>query len=138
MSMLSNCMSWNNRQQQQQQCLTLFDQIAKRSNFIHKNFHPLWNTTVNTTKCDSINNGERKKNKPLSDNPYQQEMIRLQKELDQPCKACMYTGMAACAGLTLYFVKLATDETTLPKNRRFLWACSAGSVIAGFYRWHLG
>lgn len=136
--MISSSMLLNKSRNQSQQCLTVFDHTAKRSNS-KLYFHPLWNTTFNnTTKCDSNNDIERKINKPSSDNPYRQEIIQLQKELDQPCKACMYTGMAACAGLTLYFVKLATDETTLPKNRRFLWACSAGSVLAGFYRWHIG
>jgi hypothetical protein len=62
----------------------------------------------------------------------------MQRELDEPCAVCVYTGMAVCTGLSLYFVQLATDETTLPKNRRFLWACSAGSVVAGAYRWYLG
>jgi hypothetical protein len=70
---------------------------------------------------------------------HQQQIAKLQRELDEEdCSACMYTGMATCAGLSLYFVKLATDDTTLNKHRRFLWICSAGWVVAGAYRWYLG
>jgi hypothetical protein len=50
----------------------------------------------------------------------------------------MYTGMGVCTGLSFYFLKLATDETTLSKNRRFLYVCSGGWAIAGVYRWYLG
>lgn len=58
---------------------------------------------------------------------------------EKVCSVCMYTGMAVCTGLSLYFVKLATDETvTLAKNRRFLWVSSAGWAVAGVYRWYLG
>jgi hypothetical protein len=98
-----------------------------------------------TTSCEALpSNDENDRNKrssrprPSESNPYKTEIEQLQRELDEPCQTCMYTGMAVCAGLSLYFVKLATDETTLPKNRRFLWACSAGSVVAGVYRWYLG
>jgi hypothetical protein len=58
---------------------------------------------------------------------------------EEGCSACLYTGMAVCTGVSIYFVKLATDETgTLPKNRRFFWVCSAGWAVAGAYRWYLG
>jgi hypothetical protein len=72
------------------------------------------------------------------DNPYKEQIEEMRRELEEPCKSCMYTGVSVCLGLSLYFVKLATDETTLPKNRRFLWMCSASSVVAGAYRWYLG
>lgn len=75
---------------------------------------------------------------PSSHNPYKEQIEQLQKELDEPCQACMYTGVATCLGLSVYFVKLATDETTLAKNRRFLWGCSAASIVAGAVRFYLG
>ena len=54
------------------------------------------------------------------------------------CDACMYTGVGVCLGLSVYFANLAMDITTLNKNKRFLWCCSAGSVAAAAYRWYLG
>jgi len=71
-------------------------------------------------------------------NPYKEQIEEIRRELEEPCKACMYTGVSVCVGLSLYFVKLATDDATLQKNRRFLWMCSAGSLVAGTYRWYLG
>jgi hypothetical protein len=76
---------------------------------------------------------------PHPNNPYKQDIERLQKELDQEsCQACLYTGVATCMGLAAYFAHLATEDSTLQRNRRFLWICSAGSLVAGAYRWHLG
>ena len=76
---------------------------------------------------------------PVSpDNPYKEQIEELRRELDEPCQACLYTGVSVCMGLSVYFANLAIDETTLAKNRRFLWMCSAGSVAAGAYRWYLG
>ncbi len=72
------------------------------------------------------------------DNPYKEQIEDMRRDLEEPCKACMYTGVSVCVGLSLYFVKLATDETTLHKNRRFLWICSSGSLVVGAYRWYLG
>ena len=57
---------------------------------------------------------------------------------NEQCAVCMYTGMATCTGLSLYFLKIASEETTLPKNRRFLYLCSAGWAVTGVYRWYLG
>jgi hypothetical protein len=72
------------------------------------------------------------------DNPYKGQIEEMRRELDEPCHACLYTGVSVCMGLSLYFANLAVDDTTLAKNRRFLWMCSAASVVAGAYRWHLG
>jgi len=70
---------------------------------------------------------------------HRRRIEELQRELrEEGCSACMYTGMATCTGLSLYFAKLATDDTTLRKNRRFLWCCSGASLVAGAYRWYLG
>jgi hypothetical protein len=95
----------------------------------------------NVTQCEgggSSNDSHGRRERPADDNPYKDEIERMQRELEEPCKACMYTGVAVCTGLSLYFVKLATEETTLPKNRRFLWVCSASSIAAGVYRWYIG
>ena len=76
---------------------------------------------------------------PVSpDNPYKEQIEKLRNELEEPCQACLYTGVSVCIGLSVYFANLAIDDTTLAKNRRFLWMCSAGSVAAGAYRWYLG
>jgi hypothetical protein len=97
-------------------------------------------TSVSHCEGQKNNAGETPlyRQRPSPDNPYKEEIKQLQKELDEPCKTCMYTGMAVCTALSLYFARLAIDDTTLAKNRRFLWACSAGSLVAGGYRWHLG
>lgn len=105
----------------------------------------------NVTKCDgnesteniggpsSQNPPPRAYQIPSDQNPYKDEIVRMQQELDEEqCKVCMYTGVAVCTGLSLYFIKLATDDSTLKKNRRFLYVCSAGSMVAGIYRWYLG
>lgn len=71
-------------------------------------------------------------------NPYKEQIVEMRRQLHEPCEACMYTGVGVCLGLSLYFMNLATEETTLPKNRRFLWICSASSIVAGAYRFYLG
>jgi hypothetical protein len=108
--------------------------------------HPLpplisfWNPLFypSTTKCDEAHSRNIQKRIPSADNPYKDQIEQMQRELNEQCQTCMYTGMAVCSGLSLYFAKLAIDNATLPKNRRFLWACSAGSLLTGTYRWYLG
>ena len=97
-------------------------------------------TSISHCEGEKKNAGEIPlyRQQPSPNNPHKQEIEQLQQELDEPCKTCMYTGMAVCTGLSLYFAKLAIDDTTLAKNRRFLWACSAGSLVSGGYRWYLG
>ena len=97
-------------------------------------------TSVSHCEGEKNNAGEIPlyRQRPSPDNPHKQEIEQFQKELDEPCKTCMYTGMAVCTALSLYFARLAIDDTTLAKNRRFLWACSAGSLVSGGYRWYLG
>lgn len=97
---------------------------------------------ANRTRCEAngMDGDDRSiaRTRPSPNNPYKDQIEQMQKELDEPCRTCMLTGMAVCTGLSLYFVKLATDKTTLPKNRRFLWVCSASWATAGLYRWYLG
>lgn len=70
-----------------------------------------------------------------------------QLEEHKSCAACMYTGMATCTGLSLYFFKMTLDmpekgstlwTKTVATNKRFLLFCSAFWQAAGIYRWHLG
>ena len=65
----------------------------------------------------------------------------------EQCKTCMFTGMATCAGLSLYFLKLwselpdsGTKQTMrqVSKQRNFLLGGSAAWAIAGIYRGYLG
>ena len=71
--------------------------------------------------------------------------IRQREEIS--CSACKYTGMLVCMSLSLYFAKLATDDTAgvvkqstkITKNHKpFFCVCSAGWAVAGVYRWYLG
>jgi len=97
------------------------------------------------TQCESSEDPSSKPSKHDAiyaeispDNPYKDDIVELRRELEEPCQACLYTGVSVCLGLSLYFLKLATEETTLPKNRQFLYMCSAGSIVAGAYRCYLG
>ena len=67
---------------------------------------------------------------------------------DKQCRMCLWTGVATCTGLSLFFIKQALLE--LPESgskevmkeaarqKRFLFLCSAASAAAGAYRYHLG
>jgi len=93
----------------------------------------------NTTTTKNHPNHDHVIYGPISpDNPYKNQIEEMRRELNEPCQTCLYTGVSVCMGLSLYFANLAIDESTLVKNRRFLWICSAGSVLAGTYRWYLG
>lgn len=94
---------------------------------------------TNTTACDNDDSSRPSRYQRASpNNPYNEEIERLQNELDEPCDTCFYTGVVVCTGLSLYFAKLAIEDGLGIKNQRFLLACSAGWVLAGAYRWHLG
>ena len=63
------------------------------------------------------------------------------------CIACLMTGVATCTGLSLYFMKLASElPDEGPKKvmkeaksqKRFLMGCSAVWAGAGVYRLYLG
>lgn len=66
----------------------------------------------------------------------------------ESCAACLYTGMATCTGLSLYFFKMALldlpeEGTTaftkqVKTNKRFLLGCGTFWAAAGIYRWSLG
>mmetsp|Transcript_17692 Transcript_17692/g.24961 ORF Transcript_17692/g.24961 Transcript_17692/m.24961 type:complete len:108 (-) Transcript_17692:336-659(-) len=66
------------------------------------------------------------------------------------CKTCMYTGMATCTGLSLYFMKLSSELpeitketnkevlTKVGRQRNFLMVGSAAWAVAGIYRAYIG
>mmetsp|Transcript_5427 Transcript_5427/g.15807 ORF Transcript_5427/g.15807 Transcript_5427/m.15807 type:complete len:153 (-) Transcript_5427:107-565(-) len=66
----------------------------------------------------------------------------------EQCKVCMWTGVATCMGLSLFFMKQALldlPETgskkamrQVGKQKHFLFTCSAASALAGAYRYCLG
>jgi hypothetical protein len=112
------------------------DSLGKRKRIVQSQHSLLFPWTVpsnltSTTSCRC----ENQRPTTNDDGSGQRQYVAEQQE---QCSVCMYTGVAVCTGLSLYFVKLATDDTTLSKNRRFLWVCSAGWAVTGFYRWYLG
>jgi len=63
------------------------------------------------------------------------------------CKECLYTGVATCSGVSLYFMKLASEVPEqgtkevlrqATKQKRFLLGGSAVWAAAGAYRMYLG
>jgi hypothetical protein len=91
--------------------------------------------------------------------PLEEQKAAVQAELDRleregPCSSCLYTGVATCAGLAAYFTHIAYDTSdiaaTLTRRQRhaqlklmvsrrpYFLAISAGWLVAGAYRWHLG
>mmetsp|Transcript_2288 Transcript_2288/g.2644 ORF Transcript_2288/g.2644 Transcript_2288/m.2644 type:complete len:161 (-) Transcript_2288:235-717(-) len=71
------------------------------------------------------------------------------------CKECLFTGVGVCTGLSIYFMKLASEvhiptnnnkdtakiHTTIKeamRQKRFLIGCSAVSAVTGAYRLYLG
>lgn len=74
-----------------------------------------------------------------------------QKQEEDSCSSCLYTGIATCTGLALYFAKIALLETPdvtkemswevakgHHRNRAGFLVISAFCVVTGAYRWHLG
>lgn len=66
---------------------------------------------------------------------------------NQSCKECLYTGVATCTGLSLYFIKLASELPSegskeimkqAVRQKRFLLGGSAIWAAAGVYRFYLG
>jgi hypothetical protein len=66
------------------------------------------------------------------------------------CKGCLYTGVGTCSGLSLYFLKLATElnvpsmgttsmmRSPVARHKYFLLFGSAAWASAGAYRYYLG
>lgn len=70
------------------------------------------------------------------------------KEGETPsCRTCLYTGVATCTGISLYFASLYSELPSdgpraavkeVIKQKRFLLGGSAVWVAAGMYRLYLG
>ena len=43
---------------------------------------------------------------------YERKLLLRQQLEEKPCLSCKYTGMTVCAGMSLYFLKLALEEAT--------------------------
>ena len=61
---------------------------------------------------------------PAAEAPQEQQQRRRQQQQQQqqPCPTCRYTGTAVCAGLSLYFLRLATEDAATAAER---WARTA-------------
>ena len=70
--------------------------------------------------------------------------------IDQ-CDSCLYTGVATCSALSLYFLKMSSEPPSplaagtkkmsmnqIKGQKHFLLAGSAAWAIAGMYRFYLG
>jgi len=133
--------------------------------FFHTNNYFRSTNTTNTSSCEGSSSSSSQQDHKEQQQQQQQKYIipvvlsnetNRQHEnediIEPPCSVCKYTGMTVCTGLSLYFIKLATEETTIKtttlaaaanktpmKNHRpFFVTCSVGWAIAGVYRWYLG
>mmetsp|Transcript_3806 Transcript_3806/g.5825 ORF Transcript_3806/g.5825 Transcript_3806/m.5825 type:complete len:147 (+) Transcript_3806:327-767(+) len=81
--------------------------------------------------------------------PIQQMQKQLHpKDEDENCNVCLYTGVATCTGLTLYFWKMgildmperSSSKFTLEvaRQQRFLVTFGGAWALAGAYRLYLG
>lgn len=98
------------------------------------------------TQCEGrgMQNGDDRQNMK------RQQSEKQNKENHQSCDTCLYTGMATCTGLALYFGKLALEVPSIAKNtpkevakmhRRSKYGFLTGAAVwvaVGAYRWHLG
>ena len=89
---------------------------------------------------------------PPSGIPQSPQIPPLQKGFEEEsCLTCLFTGIATCTGLSLYFAKIALLEipditkemsqevaTGHRRSRAGFLVISAFWVAAGAYRWHLG
>jgi hypothetical protein len=90
------------------------------------------------TRCDDNDSHSTDASKAAIMSPQQEES----------CDACLYTGMATCTGLSLYFYKMALLDLPekhdvnftkqMQTNKRFLLFCGTFWAAAGIYRWNLG
>jgi hypothetical protein len=69
-----------------------------------------------------------------------------QEQDEERCKGCLWTGLITCVGLSGYFAHAAFDpplphetmQQVLRQRRPLYLAISAGWLVLGAYRWHLG
>jgi len=100
-----------------------------------------FNMTGNGTNNVGLNND--------SNNPNN----KIKNDTPEKCKTCLYTGVAFCTGLSLYFLKEAlldlpdhattsnmkdTAKREIVRQKRFLLCFSGFWAVGGIYRWYLG
>lgn len=86
------------------------------------------------TKCES-NRESSRSNHPTDDAQHQQ-LAQLKKD-EKSCVACLVVGMATCTGLSIYFVKLASEVPDRRSKAGFLTVSCFWAGV-GMYRWHIG
>lgn len=99
------------------------------------------NAGANVTNTSASHGTNTKTYKNLSS-----RVTKSEKEYKKQCKECMYTGVATCTGLSLYFMKLASEipeasvKTVVKQvhHKNFLLGGSAIWAVAGAYRFYLG
>jgi hypothetical protein len=90
-------------------------------------------------------------NSSLSHSNNNDQQQQHNKREDESCAGCLYTGVATCTGLALYFAKIALLEVPdisrdMPRevasahrrSRAGFLAVSATWLGISVYRWHLG
>jgi hypothetical protein len=102
-------------------------------------------TTLNNTADSSSTNSQASMPQHEIQNSQPTEEDYPQNE--GSCKECLYTGVATCTGVSLYFMKLASEVPEqgtrevirqATKQKRFLFGGSAVWAAAGVYRMYLG
>jgi len=121
---------------------------------IHNSATTLWQLPspilvgTNVTRC-AEEEEEHPPQYPTSPIQQLQKQLHTMKEEDnETCNVCLYTGVATCTGLTLYFWKMGIldmPERSSPKftlemarQQRFLVTFGGAWALAGAYRLYLG
>lgn len=118
-----------------------------------RSYHP---GTLNLApKSSRINSNPFFLKKTSLQPPYNEynNMIPIQRDPPRKsCKECLYTGIATCSCLSLYFLKLASEEPSNEatkqtkskkmkpiRNHKYFCLCSSAAwAMAGVYRVYLG
>jgi hypothetical protein len=94
-------------------------------------------TLFSQTQCASYTDSISTKRSPFNE----------ESPSNNSCKECLYTGVATCSGLSLYFMKLASEIPSAgtkevlkqaSKQKQFLFGGSAVWAACGLYRIYLG
>jgi hypothetical protein len=109
---------------------------------MNMNMNTNTNTNTNTSRCEGSSPSSS------SSSPQQQQIDRqryneqheilLAQQEEPPCSVCKYTGMTVCAGLSLYFIKLANEETstatkTTPANRTITTTPTSATTTTNYF-----
>mmetsp|Transcript_6595 Transcript_6595/g.18925 ORF Transcript_6595/g.18925 Transcript_6595/m.18925 type:complete len:181 (-) Transcript_6595:590-1132(-) len=127
--------------------------LVPTTKFLLSPLSPLFAVDSNRSLCEgspsSASAPVRRDHQHESSFDTEYERRRLLRELEeQPCSACKYTGMTLCAGMSLYFLKLAVEESARKSSSAIAKAATASSTsnkvffyggavtwaVAGLYR----